>query len=418
MRRFGELEAVIMDRLWEWGRPVLVREVVDALHDDRALAYTTVMTVMENLYRKGWLRRERDGRAWRYEPTGSRSSYTAALMSDALATSPDRRTALAHFALQMSPHDAALLREALDQALGEPQGRRVPVTVAAVLVAYAAGLGILGPRMLGRARWTARAPLLAIVIYLAAGWSVIAALGLAGLTLAVHATALGGGLSHLIGACVHRLRATYGTPGGATVAGLGLTLAGAVVARTALTAMTYLRAAGRQALQHAQTARLVGQPEPALGAVLVEHAQPAAYCVAGRQPTVILTTGAVQALDPGQLDAVLAHERAHLAGRHHRLLAMARIGRQVLPFLPLMRDAEEQVARLVELHADDAATRARDPRLLATALVVLATAASPAPALAAGATDSVQRIHRLLGPAEPLGRARRQLLAPPPRRSP
>ena len=80
MRRFGELEAVIMDQLWEWGRPVLVREVVDALHDERAPAYTTVMTVMENLYRKGWLRRERDGRAWRYEPTGSRSGYTAALI--------------------------------------------------------------------------------------------------------------------------------------------------------------------------------------------------------------------------------------------------------------------------------------------------------------------------------------------------
>jgi len=187
-------------------------------------------------------------------------------------------------------------------------------------------------------------------------------------------------------------------------------MAGAVAARTALTATTHLRAAGQQALRHAQTARLVGRPEPVLGAVLVEHAQPAAYCVAGRQPTVILTTAAVQELDPGQLDAVLAHERAHLAGRHHRLLALARIGREVLPFLPLMRDAEQQVARLVELHADDAATRARDPRLLATALVVLATGAGPAPALAAGATDSVQRIHRLLGPSEPLGRARRQLL--------
>src|SRR6266516_887957 len=323
MRRFGELEAVIMDRLWEWERPVLVREMVDALHDDRALAYTTVMTVMENLYRKGWLRRERDGRAWRYEPTRSRSSYTAALMSDALGT-----------------------------------------------------------RMLGGAKWTARAPLLAIVTYLAAGWSVVAAFGLAGLTLAVHATALGGGLSDLIGACVHRLQATYGTPGGATVAGLGLTLAGAVAARTVLTATAHLRATGRQALRHAQTARLVGHPEPALGAILVEHSQPAAYCVAGRQPTVILTTGAVQALDPGQLDAVLAHERAHLAGRHHWLVAMARIGHEVLPFLPLMRDAEEQVARMVELHADDAATRARDPRLLAAALVVLTTSGSAAPALA------------------------------------
>jgi Peptidase family M48 len=284
------------------------------------------------------------------------------------------------------------------------------VTVAVVLLAYAACVGLLGPRVLGRGGWTARAPMLGIVTYLAAGWSVVAAIALAGLTLAVHATALGGGLSQLIGACVHRLRATYGTPGGATVAGLGLTMAGAVAARIALTATTHLRAAGRQALRHAQTARLVGHPEPALGAVLVEHSQPAAYCVAGREPTVILTTAAVQALDPGQLDAVLAHERAHLASRHHRLLALARIGREVLPFLPLMRDAEQQVARLVELHADDAATRARDPRLLATALVVLATAAGPAPALAAAATDSVQRIHRLLGPSEPLGRARRQLL--------
>src|SRR5215470_16619316 len=120
MRQFGELEAVIMDRLWEWGRPALVREVVDDLGRDRSIAYTTVMTVMENLHRKGWLRRQRDGRAWRYEPTGSRSGYTAALMSEALATNPDRRTALAHFVLQMSPHDAALLQQALDQARGRP----------------------------------------------------------------------------------------------------------------------------------------------------------------------------------------------------------------------------------------------------------------------------------------------------------
>jgi Zn-dependent protease with chaperone function len=284
------------------------------------------------------------------------------------------------------------------------------VTVAAVLVAYAACAGTVGSRVLGRARWTGRAPLLAIVTYLTAGWSVVGALGLAGLTLAVHATALGGGLSHLIGACVHRLRDTYATPGGATVAELGLTLAGAVAARIALTAITHLRATGRQALRHAQAARLAGHPEPALGAVLMDHPEPAAYCVAGRHPTVILTTGALRALDPGQLDAVLAHERAHLAGHHHALLALAKIGRQVLPFLPLMQDADTQVARLVEMHADDAATRARDPGTLAAALVALATTASPAPALAAAATDSVQRIHRLLRPAEPLGRARRRLL--------
>jgi hypothetical protein len=284
------------------------------------------------------------------------------------------------------------------------------VTVAAILLVYAAGAGTAGSRLLGRAGWAVRAPLLGIVIYLAAVWSVLAALGLAGLTLAVHATALGGGLSHLIGACVLRLRDAYATPGGATAAGLGLTLAGAVLARTALTAATHLRAVRRQAVRHAQTARLVGRPDPGLGATLVDHAQPAAYCVAGPHPTVIVTTAALAALDPAQVDAVLAHERAHLASRHHLLLAAARIGRQVLPFLPLMRDADTQITRLVEMHADDTATAGRGTGPLATALVVLAAAAGPAPGLAAAATDAVQRIQRLLRPAEPLSRARRQLL--------
>ena len=324
------------------------------------------------------------------------------------------------------------------------------MTVAAVLLAYAFGAGTLGARMLARAGWTARAPLLAILTYLAAAWSVVAALTLAGLTLTVHATALSGALSQLIGACVLRLRATYATPGGMAGAGAGLVLTAAVAVRTALTAASHLRLTRRQALRHARTARLVGRPEPALGAVLLEHSQPAAYCVAGRHPTVILTTGALQALAPGQLEAVLAHERAHLAWRHHRLLAMARISRRALPFLPLMRDTEAQVQRLVELHADDAAVRARDPGSLATALVVLATAVSaptsasaaaadpapvlaaagrapvlaavtnpapvltaiagPAPVLASAAADAVQRIHRLLRPAEPLGRPRRLLL--------
>jgi len=284
------------------------------------------------------------------------------------------------------------------------------VTAAVVLLAYAGCVGTLGARLLSRARWTARAPLLGALTYLAAGWSALAAIGLAGLTLAVHATALGGGLSLLIGACVRRLRDLYATPGGAAWAEAGLILAGAVLARTALTAATHLRAVRRQAVRHAQTARLVGRPDPALGATLVDHAQPAAYCVAGPHPTVILTTAALQALDPDQLDAVLAHERAHLASHHHRLLAIARIGRQVLPFLPLMRVADTQITRLVEMHADDTATAGRGTGPLATALAVLAAAAGPAPGLAAAATDAVQRIQRLLRPAEPLGRVRRQLL--------
>jgi len=68
MRQLGELEAVIMDRLWEWGRPALVREVLDDLRKDRPLAYTTVMTVMENLHRKPTMRRPRTATPGRWPP--------------------------------------------------------------------------------------------------------------------------------------------------------------------------------------------------------------------------------------------------------------------------------------------------------------------------------------------------------------
>jgi Zn-dependent protease with chaperone function len=284
------------------------------------------------------------------------------------------------------------------------------VTVGLALVAFAALVGFPGASLLGRARWTARAPLLGIVTYLAALWSVIAAVALAGLTLALHTSALGGGLSHLIGACVIRLREEYRTPGGATVAAFGVVVAAAVIARATLAAVLHARTARRQALQHAETVRLIGHPEPALGAVLLDHEQPAAYCVAGRRPTVIVTSAAVEALSPEQLCAVMAHERAHLAYRHHQLKGLARVARQVLPFLPLMRRAEAEIERLVELHADDVAAGKHDRRGLATALVVLATASSPASALAAGATEVVARVQRLSRPIEPLGRARRRLL--------
>jgi predicted transcriptional regulator len=63
VRPLGDLEAAIMELLWDSGASRLVREVVADLGPQRPLAYTTVMTVMDNLYRKGWLRRRRDGRA-------------------------------------------------------------------------------------------------------------------------------------------------------------------------------------------------------------------------------------------------------------------------------------------------------------------------------------------------------------------
>lgn len=113
MRGFGDLEAVIMDRLWSWGRPATVREVVDVLAAKREIAYTTVMTVMDNLHRKGWLDRVREGRAYRYAPVASREEYVARLMRDALDGSLDIDASLAHFLEQMTDAESNALRRAL-----------------------------------------------------------------------------------------------------------------------------------------------------------------------------------------------------------------------------------------------------------------------------------------------------------------
>ncbi|MEV3914176.1 BlaI/MecI/CopY family transcriptional regulator [Streptomyces canus] len=113
MRRLGDLEAEIMDRLWTWNRPTTVREVVDDINETRPVAYTTVMTVTNILYTKGWLLREKQRRAWVYTPVRSREAYAAALMEDGLEESKDRPAALVHFVENMSEEEVAALRKAL-----------------------------------------------------------------------------------------------------------------------------------------------------------------------------------------------------------------------------------------------------------------------------------------------------------------
>ncbi|GHB80505.1 BlaI/MecI/CopY family transcriptional regulator [Streptomyces umbrinus] len=113
MRRLGDLEAEIMDRLWKWNRPATVREVVNDINKQREVAYTTVMTVANILYNKGWLLRTKQGRAWLYAPVRTREAYSAALMEDALGASEDRSVALSHFVENMSEDEMAALRKAL-----------------------------------------------------------------------------------------------------------------------------------------------------------------------------------------------------------------------------------------------------------------------------------------------------------------
>ena len=113
MRQLGQLEAAVMQRLWESPEPMSVRAVLEDLGRERTLAYTTVMTVLDNLHGKRLVERRKEGRAYVYVSRLTREQYTAALMDDALSTTTDRGAALLHFVGQLDESELAQLREAL-----------------------------------------------------------------------------------------------------------------------------------------------------------------------------------------------------------------------------------------------------------------------------------------------------------------
>jgi predicted transcriptional regulator len=117
VNRLGDLERAVMDALWQTSEPLTVRQVSACLAD-RALAHTTVMTVLDRLAKKGFAQRERDGRAWRYRPAASREVYITELMLSALDQTGDRSAALASFARSVSGEEAVVLRHALDTLEG------------------------------------------------------------------------------------------------------------------------------------------------------------------------------------------------------------------------------------------------------------------------------------------------------------
>lgn len=113
MLGLGDLEAAVMEVLWRTDEPAQVRDVLDRLDRGKPLAYTTVMTVLDNLHRKGWVDRNRDGRAYRYQPVLSREDATVRALRDVLNESGDPEAALLHFARSASDQEIDLLRAAL-----------------------------------------------------------------------------------------------------------------------------------------------------------------------------------------------------------------------------------------------------------------------------------------------------------------
>ncbi|GAA2808180.1 BlaI/MecI/CopY family transcriptional regulator [Mycolicibacterium pallens] len=114
VRGFGELEAAVMAKIWDHDPyTVTVREIFDELAGERRIAYTTVMSTMDNLHTKGWLEREKDGRAYRYWAVMTREEHTASLMREALDGGGRPELVLAHFVEQMDPDESEGLRAVL-----------------------------------------------------------------------------------------------------------------------------------------------------------------------------------------------------------------------------------------------------------------------------------------------------------------
>ncbi|WP_304454638.1 M48 family metalloprotease [Nocardiopsis sp. YSL2] len=263
------------------------------------------------------------------------------------------------------------------------------------------GATVLAP-LLARAAWVERAPRLALLLWQALTVSTVSAAVLAGLAVAVPVIPLATDTAELLRMCLMMLRAVYSTPGGALAATAGLLISVVIAGRCAYGVGAAWARARRERRDHLRVLAMVGTGDERLGATILDHGARAAYCLPGRGGHVVLTSAALAALDGAGLDAVLAHERAHLRGRHHLLVALTRGVERAFPFVRAFALARTETARLVELAADDSAASATDRLTVAGALLALAGGGSPvrSPApdavLAASGSADGRRVRRLI----------------------
>jgi Zn-dependent protease with chaperone function len=280
----------------------------------------------------------------------------------------------------------------------------MPVLLAGYTVAVAAA----GTWWLPRASWPVRLPRLGIMVWQALTFTVVASGLLAGLILAIPCLRVWADWASMT-ACAMSLRTQYATVGGAMTSTAGGLLTLSAAARLVWFTCSALTGARRSRARHDEVLALVGRRGPVPGMVLLEDDRPAVYCVPGRR-RIVFTTGAMQRLDGHQLNAVLAHERAHLTGRHHLVIILAAALRRAFP-LPFFAAAASQISCLVEMAADDAAARRAHRLTLAGALLTLAAARVPAGTLGAGGTAGAQRIQRLIDSPPRASRGRRLVIS-------
>jgi Zn-dependent protease with chaperone function len=293
---------------------------------------------------------------------------------------------------------------------------------ALLIVAAVAAGSVPAASALARARWPARSPAAAIVLWqaLGLGWGLAAVGGLAGL--GARSDHAGVALSALAFA---RQTLTGQGPGGLA----GLLRLGFVAASLVLfVLLVWVLVASSAAVLRARRRQrellsLLGHGDPKVpGALVVDHPAAAAYCVPGLRSRIVVSAGTLELLDQAELAAVLAHERAHLRERHDLVLLPFTALLRAFRWSPAARDAAGSVALLLEMLADDHAVgyvaaaaaaggrgRQRPGRPLAMALLRVG-AAGPGPvpcgALAvADGGDVAVRVARLLAPPPGLGAA-------------
>jgi Zn-dependent protease with chaperone function len=280
------------------------------------------------------------------------------------------------------------------------------VVDAAGLAVLALGLAQPATASLAAARWTHRAPRSALALWLAIGL----ASGLAGVgaLLSLGLAPLGGHLLPNLARLAAELAAgrdplpAWSWP----VTAAGLALLGrqlAVLARSLLSVAAHRRA-------HRGILDIIGTWEEELGSVVLEDARVLAYHVPGlRRPHVVVTRGCVERTERAELDAVLAHERAHARGHHQAMLQPFVAWQRTFPFLPAAAAGTRAVALLTEFLADDVAVAEAGRAATIGALGRLGCGAGDAGArpgdAATGDPATLVRLRRLLRDRPPLPRS-------------
>jgi bla regulator protein blaR1 len=257
------------------------------------------------------------------------------------------------------------------------------------------------PRILAAARWPARAPRSALVLWQAVGLA--AGVTAIGAGVAYGLSPLAGSLPTAVGELL--ARTAHGRPfdrlGGWHVAALLAAAALGLRLLGVLLLSAYRTTSDRR--RHRALVDLLGTPSPDLGgARVLDHPEAVAYCLPGLRSRVVLSAGVLRLLDAQEVSAVLAHERAHLSERHDLVVLPFVAWAGALPFLPGIRRARVAVHGLVEMVADDRARAVADPGTLAGAIARLGSTLAPRGGLAAGDSAVLVRVHRLLDAQPPL----------------